>query len=138
MSAGDGDASLSREALVLVDQCIDSVLLLEVLLFLRSESEKEWSAAEVSTCLSVEKNWVQKQLVDLQNCGLLTAGTTKLVRYRYAPATPALAGAVESLATAYKVRRVAVINRIMDRSTAHLRSFADAFRLRDRDEEGAS
>jgi len=106
---------MPREACQLIADCIDSVLLLEVLLFLRAEPEKPVTAADISAALSIEARWVQQRLEYLQEKGLLTPANSN--RYQYAPESPALAGAVDSLALAYRVRRVAVIRHITERST---------------------
>jgi len=117
------DSGIPREARQLIDDYIDSVLLLEILLFLRAESQKAVTAADISAALSIDVRWVQQRLEYLQEKGLLTPATpaadpATIRRYRYTPESPALAGAVDSLALAYRVRRVAVIRHITERSAA--------------------
>lgn len=100
----------------LIHYCIDSVVLLEVLLFLRTGVDRAWTAADISGSLSVDKNWAGQRLKSLQEKGLLSLESEKPVRYRYAPMTLELSRAVDALAVAYKERRVAVTEIIVARS----------------------
>ena len=116
------DSGIPREARQLIEDYIDSVLLLEILLFLRAEPGKARTAADISAALSIEVRWGQQRLDYLHEKGLLAPATPTTDsatdnRYRYAPESPALAVAVDSLALAYRVRRVAVIRYITERST---------------------
>lgn len=113
---------------------IDSVEQLEVLLLLRTAPERGWTAAEASGELRTEPDSVTARLRDLEARGFVTADGSGPARlYRYRPATPDLARAVDGLADAYASRKVTVIGLIFSKPSKAVLSFSDAFRLR-RDE----
>jgi hypothetical protein len=62
---------------------------------------------------------------------LLTCADTTPPRYRYAPATAEQERVVEDLARCYNERRVSVITLIYSKPRDHIRSFANAFRIRE-------
>jgi predicted ArsR family transcriptional regulator len=113
----------------LVRDCIDSVEQLEMLLFLRAEAEKDWTADELAGSLYIQAASARNRLESLRDEGLVAASPDKPPRYRYAPKAPGLSSAVDALADAYKVRRVGVINLILEKPMDHIRSFSDAFRF---------
>lgn len=108
---------------------VTSVAQLELLLLLRSEREREWTASEVGRALYADTNGITEQLNELLAKGLLYVTHTPEARYRYRPDgdTDTLIG---RLATLYQERRVAVISLIYAEPTHKARSFADAFRIR--------
>jgi hypothetical protein len=107
---------------------ISSVAQLEVLLLLRSQREREWSPADVAQALYTTPEIVAEQLDELQRRGLLAVQESG--RYRYWPVSPELDSRVTALNTAYHERRVAVITYIYSQPLEKVRTFADAFRLR--------
>ena len=109
---------------------ISSVAQLEVLLLLRSDREREWTAAEVSTALYTTAEMVAEQLAELHRRGLLSAHDGPEPRYRYWPSTPERDARVTQLEAMYRERRVAVITAIYSQPIDKVRTFADAFRLR--------
>lgn len=109
---------------------ISSVAQLEVLLLLRGDRERQWTAGEVGKALYTTPEIVSQQLADLQRHGLLAVGDGSEPHYRYWPATPALDDQMARLETTYRERRVAVISAIYSQPIDKVRTFADAFRLR--------
>ena len=112
-----------------------SVLDLECLLTLHADPQREWSAEELCRKLCVDERWVQHQLGDLAQRGLVV-GTGTPARFKYAAATAALNSAVAELARHYAERRVAVIELIYARPTDPLQDFANAFRFRKEQSDG--
>ncbi|MBW3541352.1 MAG: hypothetical protein KY476_13880 [Planctomycetes bacterium] len=109
---------------------ISSVAQLEVLLLLRAQREREWTASEVSKALYTTPDMAAEQLAELAGRGLLARGDGAETKYRYWPASPELDAQAGLLDTAYKERRVAVITAIYSQPLDKVRTFADAFRLR--------
>lgn len=109
---------------------ISSVAQLEVLLLLRSEPERQWTAEQVAKALYTTPEMVAEQLSELSRRGLAAASEDTELHYRFWPATPELDGQAAVLDRAYKERRVAVITYIYSQPVEKVRTFADAFRLR--------
>jgi hypothetical protein len=107
---------------------IDSVAQLEVLLLLRSEPSKVWTAQEAGKALYSAADVTALLMADLHAKRLLAAGGQN--GYIYRPERPELASSVDQLAELYRQRRVAVITAIYTKPIDKIRSFADAFRLR--------
>jgi hypothetical protein len=111
---------------------IDSVLELELLLLLRARRERAWTAAELASELKIDPTWAAGQLEKLAGRGILgraePAGCC-----RYEPKTPEVEAAVAAVADAYATHRVSVIGLIFSKPTSNLKSFADAFRIRTRE-----
>jgi hypothetical protein len=129
--AGD---EISPEVRRFIHNTINSVEQLEVLLFLMSNADRDWSAREVSDRVRLAPDSVEAKLTDLQGARLLTVRENGETRYCYAPDSNALAKEVaESLDRAYRERKDTVIQLIFSRPLSNIRVFADAFRIR-RDE----
>jgi hypothetical protein len=110
---------------------IDSVGQLEVLLLVRSDPERHWSAAEVSWALRSGHSWAEVQLEYLRVEGLLVAGENNDPRYRYEPARPELAPVITRLSEAFESQRADVIRLVFSqRPSERLRAFSEAFLLR--------
>jgi predicted ArsR family transcriptional regulator len=114
---------------------IDSVAQLEVLLLLQRTAPDEWSARQLGEELRIEPAWAIEQLEFLRERGMLAESEPGAGVYRFQPATPELAKAIEALAAHYADRRVAVVALLYSKPTDHIRVFADAFRIRREDGE---
>lgn len=110
-----------------VNDHIDSVMQLELLLFLHRTAPKEWSADAIGRELRLDPALVASELVTLCAQGLLAVRDEIAPVYQYSPRTAAIASGVSSLAKTYATRHVAVISLIYSKQ---IRLFADAFRLR--------
>lgn len=112
---------------------ISSVMQLEVLLFLASHAQREWTVSALVKEFRVDPGWVETEVGELCAHGLLSCekreGATE-GSYRYTPRTPELDQAVAGLAKAYTDRRVTVTSLIYSKPVDNIRVFADAFRLR--------
>lgn len=109
---------------------IASVAQLEVLLLLRGEREREWTADEVSRALYAAASGMAEQLNDLEAKGLVLVTQSPEARFRYQPRDEELDAVVGRMADLYKERRVAVISLIYSEPVDKARSFAEAFRIR--------
>jgi hypothetical protein len=108
---------------------IDTVAQLELLLLLRSESGRMWTAEEAGKALYSAVDVTALQMVDLQQKRLLASGAAPNT-FVYRPESPEMVRLVNRLADLYRERRVAVITAVYTKPIDKIRSFADAFRLR--------
>lgn len=115
---------------------IESVVQLEVLLFLQADQRRECSCADIARELRIAPDWAESQLVKLRARGLLASEAGAEQLYRYAPRSPDLDEAVRGLAEAYTDYRVTVTSLIFAKPSDQLRSFADAFRIRNTQSDG--
>lgn len=109
---------------------IDSVELLEVLLLLRSDATREWSADAVSREIRSNPTSVTTRLNDLRTRGLLSMRELPTPLYCYDPRTEELDRAVHGLAEAYAERHARIIELIFSKQTDALRNFSDAFKFK--------
>jgi len=109
---------------------IDSLEKLEVLLLLRSQSGREWTASSVSLELRITESSAAARLADLAERKLLVSDGGTPPVYRFSPASSEDVQAVTELAAVYGSRRVSVISFIFSRPLDKVRGFAEAFVLK--------
>lgn len=116
----------------LISDHIESVAQLEVLLLLRGDREREWTAHDIAASLRTAPELAEASLGRMSRAGLLGVEIDADGRpcFRYAPAVPATSAAVDQLAAAYATHKTAVIAFIFSGETDSIQGFADAFRLR--------
>lgn len=124
------DASLPPRVQRFLETHIDSVEKLEVLLLLRNQPARAWTAGGVAQELRIMEASAQGRMEDLCARGLVACEGGVPPTYRFAPAASDDSQAVTELAATYATRRVSVITFIFSRPTDRLRSFANAFRLK--------
>jgi hypothetical protein len=112
---------------------IESIEKLEVLLLLRQQPARAWTAAGVAQELRIMEASAQGRLEDLSGRGLLAYEGTD--RFRYEPHSSD-AQAVNELAATYALRRVSVVSFIFAQPADRLKSFANAFRLKRDNNDG--
>jgi hypothetical protein len=125
-AGGDFDQAL-RE---FIAEHISSIVELELILLLRAQAPRDWSAAEVARELRIEIGWTQQELAALTARGILAMQEGAEPRYRYEPATSEMADLIARLARLYTERRVTTITIIYSTPRDPLTLFAEAFRLR--------
>jgi hypothetical protein len=110
---------------------IDSVGRLEVLLLVRSDPERYWSASELGAELRSGRAWAELQLEYLRVQGLLVAGESSKQAYRYEPAGPEAEAVVARLSEAFDSQRAEMIRLIFSqRPSERRRASSEAFGLR--------
>ena len=114
---------------------LDSIELLEALLFLRSSRDKFHTANDIGDQLRTNPNSVAKRLIVLVDAGIVKKQNGENPSYRYHPDHDNLAKIIDELAVVYKVRRHRIYE-LMYSPLARINSFADAFRLRPLNSEG--
>jgi hypothetical protein len=137
--AETGGGGVSQEVTNFLADYIDSVLELELLLLLRAEPGRTWTAAHLAHQLKIDPAFASAQLEKFYQHRLL-AGEARTDQpdpaYRYAPASTQLDATVASVAAAYATHRVSIIGLIFSKPTSTLKTFADAFRIRrDKDKD---
>lgn len=111
---------------------VDSVELIDVLLLLKRNQGKAWTPEEVSQRLYTTPKSAANRLAALRASRVAAAEDgPQQTTYRFGPATGELARAVEDLEQAYGSRRTTVINLVFSKPDEKIRTFADAFRLRE-------
>jgi hypothetical protein len=121
------DSALSQRVQRFLMTHIDSIEKLEVLLLLRAQTEREWTASAVALELRITEASASARLEDLTAGRLLVKHDGTREVYRYSPASSDDVRSIAELAAAYSERRVSVITFIFSRPQARVRGFADAF-----------
>lgn len=109
-------------------QHVRSVEQVEILCLVSGDPARSWTAAEVFRRIQSSEKSVAESFAAFCKSELLISETGGV--YRFAPKLPELARTVAELATAYRERRVKVIETIYGKPSDPLQDFADAFRLR--------
>ena len=116
------------DVLTFAANAIGSVWTLELLLLLHSNPDRTWQDAELIAPLRANSRIVGESLATLSANGLAAADDAG--RFRYAPASVTLAGAVDALVSLHRLKPMAVTNAILSGRNDKIRIFADAFRFR--------
>jgi hypothetical protein len=107
---------------------VRSVWDLELLLFLRREKARSWTADELIHELRASLPIVTDALSMLQKTGFVNE--TAKGEYRFWPASPELDRTANELADAYANFPAAVTEAIWSAPNAKIRTFADAFKIK--------
>ncbi len=129
------DSAIPDDVKRLLAERITSVEQLEMLLLLRGQPERAWTAAELSDELRSHPSSVAEQLDELLAQGFVRMIEGSPARYRYSPPN-GVGTTVDRLARAYAERRYRVIELIFSKPIEKLKVFADAFRLRKGEGDG--
>jgi len=114
------------DVLSFIREHIRSVWALELLLRLKADSERCWTADELVEAMRASHALVDDNLAALMSAGLVVPDDRGCFRYR--PAAAALATLCDELEETYRVRPVTVI-RWISAPVARLQSLADAFKF---------
>jgi hypothetical protein len=107
---------------------------LEVLMRLHEASGRALSFEELRTLTHIEEASVRGAVADFVAAGLVRELETG-DRVQFGPRSVSDRQAVESLAVMYHQRPVTLVRLVYDRPPAPLKSFSDAFRLREPDDK---
>jgi hypothetical protein len=130
------ESGIPERVRTFVREHIQSIEQVEVLLLLFRTAPREWTAMSTGRELRIDPVSAARRLTDFQSQGLVKArpGDEALL-YWYDGASGTLDRAISELATAYHERRTALINLILSTPNEDVRVFADAFRLRRREDK---
>jgi hypothetical protein len=109
---------------------VGSIAELEVILLLRGDPGREWTAAEVAQTLRLGADWSRIHLARLAASGILTEQPGAPARYCLSRSSPGLAETLNAIAEAYAHRQRSIIQLIYANPDDKIRTFADAFKLR--------
>jgi hypothetical protein len=116
-------------------RCLETVEDVEVLVVLLQQRGRTWSAEAVGKALGLEPETAARRLEFLSTRNLLSVRVANDLLYQFNPGTEELETSTIALADLYRERRLAVIGLIAQRRSAAIRDFADAFRLRRREDD---
>ena len=120
--------NISQELKTFLKEHIHSVFSLEVLLLLRREQSRSFTASEVAKELGIE-NDVAPQLSELTSANLICTTNGDPAKYRYSPVDDKLESLVDQLAVAYAKQRVPILSLILTEHADRIRGFVEAYRL---------
>jgi DNA-binding MarR family transcriptional regulator len=114
---------------------IGSVGQLEILLLLHSLRGERRTARQINEELRSSRSSVENRLSDLEKRGLIASeGSGEGRTYRYSPRAADLAACIDRLSMLYDKYRGRIIDLIFS-SGDQMRSFSDAFRFKDEEDE---
>ena len=123
-------ATLSEPLEQFVRTRLPSIEQVEIVLLLRRDASRAWSAPEVSQELSTPPESTAMRLFLLASNGILAFEGGGIPRYRYAASDAATDELVNELALARDENRDALYAVVGRPNTDPIRSFADAFKLK--------
>jgi hypothetical protein len=110
---------------------IDCLEQLETLRILGSDPAREWSVADMAREAQTDAELMVNHLAALQARGLLTSERREGIIYcRYGARTAELERSLSRLLELYRQRPVTMIRMVYEKASNALRTFAEAFRLR--------
>jgi hypothetical protein len=124
-----GNSPIPDDVLAFIDRAVTSIDQLEILLLLRANPDRVWSADAVSFELRSNPQAAEERLQLLQAAGLLQRASGSDPGYRYAPGSPTIDDLVTRLGDCYRDYRLRVIERVFKKPDG-LQSFAEAFRFK--------
>ena len=122
--------SLSPELERFIRERLPSLEQVEIVLLLRREGTRAWSAPDVSQALGTPPESTAMRLFLLASNGVLGFEGAGIPRYRYAATDAEVRAMVEELAAVYDGNRAALYDIVGGPAQDPIRSFADAFKLK--------
>lgn len=107
---------------------INSVSLLEVLLMIKRDPERAWSAQDISNEMRTNPSYASAQLAELVALKLVVP-TERGDAYKFDSQSPHFA-VIEALEELYSNRRPTIINFIYSSPIESIRDFANAFKIK--------
>jgi hypothetical protein len=108
---------------------LQSVWALEILLTLKRDPAKEWTANDLIRELRSSQVGVAEALQNLRSAGLVVETNGQL--YRYQPGSAAMDAFVTELVKVYAAKPVAVVRSIVTSPNRKLQILSDAFRIKE-------
>jgi hypothetical protein len=118
----------------LLSDHIRSIAQLELLVLLQSDRARKWSVEDAARSLYTAASMTEPLMEGLVAAGLVAGSEAAPRLYQYWPRTPELDQSVRDLAKLYEQRRVTIINLIYSGPIQKLQNFADAFRIRKKED----
>ncbi len=122
----------SAEVRAFIVNVVRSLWALELLLLLHRHPSRLWSIEALTAELRASTSVVTDLLAAFDRAGLVGREADGAIAYR--PATEDLSAIVDAIAAAYATTPIAVSREIFAASDDRIRSFADAFRVKKKDD----
>jgi hypothetical protein len=123
-------AAVSERLRTFLQQRLTSLDQIEVVLLLRGDRERSWTATEVAGALRTAPESAAMRLFLLASAGLILFEASSVPRYRYSAADPDTDALIQELAETCAGDRAAVASIVDNGTRDPIRSFADAFKLK--------
>lgn len=128
---GQVGISLSVPLQTFLQQYLSSFEQIEIVLLLRADPKRAWTAPEVASALVTPPESAAMRLFLLASSGLIAFEPTGVPRYRYLPVDEATEDLLRELADSYPANRAEIATLLSSKPPNDpVRSFADAFRLK--------
>jgi hypothetical protein len=127
---------LSEDIKDFVYRYISSAEQLEVLLFLRDHADSFWSVDAINQRFQSSPSSIERRLKELKASGFLTTRDESSLEYHYEPRTTKLNQHLARMAEVYSTRRISIIELIFTKPIDRIKDFADAFKLKEDNEDG--
>lgn len=124
---------IPQEVKAFIEEYIGSIEQLEILLLVHNHPEQWFTPADVSRELYIAEESAARRLQDFYARKLVVRAPDKSL-YQAVAGTAPSSRTVALLATAYQERRVRVVNLIFSKPVDRVKSFADAFKFRRKNE----
>ncbi|MGH6876484.1 MAG: hypothetical protein ACREHV_03785 [Rhizomicrobium sp.] len=118
-----------EEVLAFVRDTIASVWELELLLLLSRSPDRRWTAKEIDRELRASETVVNAVLRRLRAAEIAAEPAEEQFQYR--PVSPRTHEIVQALETAWRTNPISVVKAILGAPDNKLKSFSDAFRLKE-------
>lgn len=128
------DELIPAEVEKFILKSIDSIAELEALLILAGHAREWWTVEALTRRIYISEADTAAVLMRLRLAGLIAADENTPTRHRFQPETEDLAKLVSQTAAIYARHLVPVTNLIHSKATNRVQQFADAFKLRKKDE----
>jgi hypothetical protein len=126
------DVDLPADLRAFLYSCIDSIEQAQIVVRLQA-SEGAWTARTIARDLALSDAVARRHLEVLVARGLLQTAIGEEIFYRYAPRSAALRRYTELLVEWWGQARTEVMRYIATTPRGPMKTFADAFKLRDED-----
>ena len=113
-----------------IGQYITSLEELEILLLLRKEPNRSWTAEQVFKVTQTNVVSVADRLKNLASSGFLAAEDSFSAAFRFRPKTPELAERATELERAYTLSKYKVVEAIFSAPKGQAQHFADSFKFK--------
>jgi hypothetical protein len=123
-------SNLSPELQAFIQQRLPTLEQIEIVLLLRSDVARSWTAPEVASTLGTPPESAAMRLFLLASSGLIVFEAAGVPRYRYNASDPEVDRSLAELSEVYSSDRPAVAALIGAPPPDPIRSFADAFKLK--------
>lgn len=129
-----GDSKVPEKIKLFIYKYIDSVEILEILLYLHLNSEEWKNVTQIDREIKTQPVSISKRLTLLKSYGFVEESTSKPGNYKYFLKSTEANETIMLLSEEYKIRRHQIYEIIFSQKI-HLKSFADAFVVVERKEK---